>query len=69
MQEVKALARLCICAGLSEPRLLAGVISTVKPVSSSYSKIDKTNILMANGSLMKVKSIAQCSKGSILQYF
>ena len=26
-------------------------------------------ILMTNGSLMKVKSIAECSKGSILQYF
>ena len=24
---------------------------------------------MANGSLMKVESIAECSKGSILQYF
>ena len=28
-----------------------------------------TKILMTNGSLMKVKSIAECSKGSILQYF
>ena len=34
-----------------------------------YSKIDKAKILMTNGSLMKVKSIAECSKGSILQYF
>ena len=24
---------------------------------------------MTNGSLMKVESIAECSKGSILQYF
>ena len=24
---------------------------------------------MTNGSLMKVKNIAECSKGSILQYF
>ena len=32
-------------------------------------KIDKTKILMTNGTLMKVKSIAECSKGSILQYF
>ena len=31
--------------------------------------MDKTKILMANGSLMKVESIAECSKGSILQYF
>ena len=33
------------------------------------SKKYKTKILMTNGSLMKVKSIAECSKGSILQYF
>ena len=33
-------------------------------------KIDKTKFLMTNDSLMKVKSIAECSKGrSILQYF
>ena len=32
-------------------------------------KIDKTNILMTNGSLMKVESIAECSPWSILQYF
>ena len=31
--------------------------------------IDKTKILMTNGSLMKVKSIAECSHWSILQYF
>ena len=43
--------------------------TTVKPVLSSHSKIDKTKILMANGSLMKVESIAECSPWSILQYF
>ena len=32
-------------------------------------KIDKTKILITNGSLMKVKSIAECSPWSILQYF
>ena len=32
-------------------------------------KIDKTKILVTNGSLMKVKSIVECSKGCILQYF
>ena len=31
--------------------------------------MDKANILMTNGSLMQVKCIAECSKGSILQYF
>ena len=40
---------------------------TVKPVSSNHSKIDKTKILMTNGSLMKVKSIAEYSSWSILQ--
>ena len=42
---------------------------TVKPVLISHPKIDNTKILMTNGSLMKVESIAECSKGSILQYF
>ena len=32
-------------------------------------KIDKTKILITNGSLIKVKSIAECSTWSILQYF
>ena len=32
-------------------------------------KMDKTKILMTNGSLMKVKSIAECFPWSILQYF
>ena len=32
-------------------------------------KIDKTKIIMTNDSLMKVKSIAECSLWSILQYF
>ena len=36
-------------------------MKTVKPVLSGHSKIDKTNILMTNGSLMKVESIAECS--------
>ena len=31
--------------------------------------MDKTKILKTNDSLMKVESIAKCSKGSILQYF
>ena len=48
---------------------LSQVLRTVKPVLSRHSKIDKTKILMTNGSLMKVKSIAECSPWSILQYF
>ena len=42
---------------------------TVKPVLRGHSKIDKTKILMTDGSLMKVESIAECSPWSILQYF
>ena len=42
---------------------------TLKPVLNDHSKIDKTKILMTNGYLMKVKSIAECSLWSILQYF
>ena len=42
---------------------------TVKPVLSDHSKKDKTKILMTNGNLMKVESIAECSHWIILQYF
>ena len=44
-------------------------ITTVKPVLNGHLKIDKTQVLMENGSLMKVESIAECSHWSILQYF
>ena len=37
-------------------------VPTVKPVLSGHSKIDKMEILMTNGSLMKVDSIAECSR-------
>ena len=42
---------------------------TVKPVLRGHLKIDKIKVFMDNGSLMEVESIAECSKGSILQYF
>ena len=45
------------------------LVYTVKPVLSSHSKIDETKILMTNGSLMKVESIAEYSPWSIQQYF
>ena len=32
---------------------------------SDHSKIDKTKILMTNGSLMEVESIAECSPASM----
>ena len=34
---------------------------TVKPVQNGLSNKDKTNILIINGGLMKVESIAECS--------
>ena len=43
--------------------------TTVKLVLSRYSKIDKTKVFMANGSLMKVKSIAECSIGAFCNTF
>ena len=42
-------------------------IHTVK--QKGHSKIDKTKILMTNGSLMKVKSIAECSLGPFCNTF
>ena len=45
------------------------VDSTVKPVLSGYSKIDKTKVLKTNGSLMKVESIAECSLGAFCNTF
>ena len=36
------------------------LVNTVKPVLSGHSKMVKTKVLMANGSLMKVKSIVEC---------
>ena len=40
--------------------------NTVKPVLCGHSKIDKIKILLTNGSLMKVESIAECSHSAIL---
>ena len=43
--------------------------STVKPVLSSRSEIDKTKVLKTKGSLMKVESIAECSLGAFCNTF
>ena len=43
-------------------------VKTVYPLQTKFAG-GITKILMTNGSLMKVESIAECSKGSILQYF
>ena len=45
------------------------ILITVKPVLSGHLKIDKTKVLMENGSFMKVESIVECCPWSILQYF
>ena len=42
---------------------------TIKPVLNGHLKIDKTKVLMENGSLVQAESIAECSAWSILQYF
>ena len=43
--------------------------NTVKPVLSGHSKIDKTKILMTNGSLMKVESIECFPLGAFCNNF
>ena len=45
------------------------LLNTVKPVLSGYSKRRPKLVLKTDYCLMQVKSIAECSKGSILQYF
>ena len=49
--------------------LQVNTLCTVKSVLSGHLKIDKTKVLMENGSSMKVESVAECSPWSILQYF
>ena len=45
------------------------ITNTVKPVLSVHSKIDKTEVLKTNGSLMEVESIAECSLGAFCNTF
>ena len=45
------------------------LLGTVKPVLRCHSKIDKTQVLKTNGSLMKVESIAECSLGAFCYTF
>ena len=45
------------------------IYTTVEPVLSGHSNIDKTKILMTNCSLMKVESIAECSLGAFCNTF
>ena len=43
--------------------------STVKYVFCGHLKIDKTKVLKTNGSLMKVKCIAECSLGAFCNIY
>ena len=63
---LQTIGSLLAVQGKVEPSLKK---NTVKPVVSGHLKIDKTRMLITNGTLMKVKSIAECSPWSILQYF
>ena len=44
-------------------------LSTVKPVLSGHSKIDKTKVLKTGCSLVQVDSIAECSGGAFCNTF
>ena len=68
----------CAVSDYSVLSVWSGTICLLYPASFyNYSqtclkrplKIDETKVLMENGSLMKVTSIAECSHWSILQYF
>ena len=45
------------------------LLNTVKSVLSGHSKLDKTKVLKTKGSLIKVKSIAECSFGAFCNTF
>ena len=51
---------LVCCIHLNKHTVCITFSNTVKPVFRSHSKIDKTKILMTDGSLMKVESISEC---------
>ena len=54
---------------LNETQCIAAFQGTVEPVISGHPKINKTNVLKTNGSLMKVESIAECSLGAFCNTF
>ena len=45
------------------------LLSTVKPMLNGHSKIDKTKILMTNGSLMKIKCLQTAPFGAFFNNF
>ena len=54
---------------LTESQLIHIVFKRVKPVLSGHSKIDKTNALMTNGSLMKVETLQNAPIGAFCNTF
>ena len=52
-----------------EEKSCPNIKGTVKPVLSGHSKRRPKLVFKTDNHLMQVKSIAECSKGSILQYF
>ena len=48
---------------------LSNIVTTMKPVLSGHSKIDKTKVVKPCSSLMQVKSIAECSTGAFCNAF
>ena len=55
--------------GNRQCQLFMSVAYRVKPVLSGHSKRRQKLVFKTDYRLMQVKSIAECSKGSILQYF
>ena len=53
----------------SSTALVALAAYTVKSVLSGHSKIDKTRVLKTSGSLVQVKSTAECSTGAVCNTF
>ena len=55
--------------GISDKYQNLVLAGTVKSVLSGHSKIGKTKVLKIDGSLMQVKSIAECSLGAFCNTF
>ena len=59
--------QICMCVQLDTASI--GVLVTLKPLLRGHSKIDINKILMTNGSLMQVESIAKCSPWTVCNTF
>ena len=61
--------RLADLQHVSHTRCKSCKMYTVKPGLSGHSKMDKTKVSKTDGSLMQVKSIAECSFGAFCNTF